>query len=365
MINIVVLPGDGIGPEVTAQAVQCLDHLSSRHHLNLRFAEYDFGGVAIDRHGDPFPAQTLEACRNADAILLGAVGGDEWNDCPVRPEAALLRLREELELFANLRPTRVMSGLQDASPLRPEIAEGADILVVRELTGGIYFGERRSEDHQASDLCSYSREEVERIAHTAFNAARNRRGKVTSVDKANVLATSKLWRRTVIEVAKEYPDIELEHMYVDACAMSVVTSPRRFDVILTENLFGDILSDELSVISGSIGLNGSASVGSGGPAVFEPIHGSAPQLAGLDVANPAGAITSAAMLLEQLGLNESARLLFDAVALALAEGCRTQDLGGNASCSDFGERVRENLSSKLVRHEAFKELIAMNRGCCG
>jgi 3-isopropylmalate dehydrogenase len=365
VIEIVVLPGDGIGPEVIAEAVACLEQLSRQRDLDLSFTHHDFGGIAIDRHGHPLPAKTLEACRNADAVLLGAVGGDQWNAAAVRPEAGLLRIREELGLFANLRPAKVLSGLQEFSPLRPDISRDADILVVRELTGGIYFGERTSQAHAASDLCSYSREEIERIAHVAFRSARHRRQKVTSVDKANVLATSRLWRETVIEVARQYPEIELEHMYVDACAMALVTSPRRFDVILTENLFGDILSDELSVIGGSIGLLGSASIGAGGPGLFEPIHGSAPQLAGLNVANPAGAIASAVMMLDELGLGDSARLLSNALDVTLLQGCRTGDLGGSATCSEFGERVRENLDAGLNRSDALRELIAMNRGCCG
>ena len=365
MIHIIVLPGDGVGPEVTREAVACLEELSSQRDLGLRFTEFDFGGIAIDRHGDPLPEDTLAACRNAQAVLLGAVGGDQWNDSAVRPEAGLLRLREELGLFANLRPARVLDCLQHISPLRADISKDADILVVRELIGGIYFGERSHGAHSASDLCSYTREEIERIAHVAFRHAAHRRAKVTSVDKANVLATSKLWRSTVTEVAKAYPNIELEHMYVDACAMAVVTNPRRFDVILTENLFGDILSDELSVISGSIGLLASASLGSGGPGLFEPIHGSAPTLAGLNVANPAGAIASAAMMLDELGLTDSAVILSEALAATLVEGCRTGDLGGSATCSQFGARVRENMCLGITRVDAYRELIAMNRGCCG
>lgn len=364
MINIVVLPGDGIGPEVTAEAVRCLDDLSRSNDLNLNFTHYDVGGAAIESHGDPLPDETLEACRNADAVLLGAVGGERWNDCTVPPEAALLRLRQELGLFANLRPARVLRGLTDVSPLRADIVTDADILVVRELTGGIYFGERRSETHSASDLCCYTREEIERIAHEAFRSAIRRRRKVTSVDKANVLATSKLWRAVVSEVAQGYPEVELEHMYVDACAMALVTNPRRFDVILTENLFGDILSDELSVISGSIGMLASASKGSRGPALFEPIHGSAPHLAGLNIANPAGAISSAVMMLDDLGYFDSAHMLSDALNITLVEGSRTGDLGGSATCSEFGDQVRENLSYGFTRRSAFLELIGMNRGCC-
>ncbi|MEO7276438.1 MAG: 3-isopropylmalate dehydrogenase [Sphingomicrobium sp.] len=365
MINIVILPGDGIGPEVTAEAVSCLAQLSVDHDLGLAFTEHDFGGVAIDRHGDPLPPATFEACRDADAILLGAVGGDQWNDCALVPESALLRIRAELGLFANLRPAKVLDGLAHVSPLRSDISKDADVLVVRELTGGIYFGEHKSEANCASDMCTYSRAEIERIAHVAFCSARHRRRKVTSVDKANVLATSKLWRRTVTEIARAYPDVELEHMYVDACAMAIITQPRRFDVILTENLFGDILSDEMSVIAGSIGLLGSASIGSSGPGLFEPIHGSAPQLGGLNVANPSGAIASAVMMLDELGLLDSARLLSDALDATLIEGVRTADLGGSASCSEFGQRVRDNLRTGQVRLEAFRELIAMNRGCCG
>ena len=364
MISIVVLPGDGIGPEVTGEAISCLELLSKERGLGLTFVEQDFGGVAIDKHGHPLPPETLEACKQADAVMLGAVGGDQWNDAAVRPEAGLLRIREELGLFANLRPAKVLSGLQDVSPLRPDISRDADILVVRELTGGIYFGERTRETHSASDLCSYTREEIERIAHVAFRSARHRRNKVTSVDKANVLATSKLWREVVTEVAEGYPDVELEHMYVDACAMALITHPRRFDVILTENLFGDILSDELSVIAGSIGLLGSASVGASGPGLFEPIHGSAPAIAGLNEANPAGAIACAVMMLDELGLGDSGRILSTALEATLLEGYRTADLGGNATCSEFGERVRANLRDCLSRSDAYRELFAMNRGLC-
>lgn len=365
MIKIVVLPGDGIGPEVTAEAVECLRLLSQEQNLGLSFEEHDFGGVAIDRHGVPLPQTTLEACRNADAILLGAVGGPHWDGNAERPEVGLLALRKSLDLFANLRPGKVMAGLENLSPLRADLAAGADVLVVRELTGGIYFGERTVSADYASDLCGYTRGEVERVAHVAFRAARQRRRRLTSVDKANVLATSRLWRQVVIEVAADYPDVELDHMYVDAAAMALVTAPRRFDVILTENLFGDILSDELSVLGGSIGLLGSASLGAAEPGLFEPIHGSAPDIAGLDIANPAGMIASAAMMLENLGLVEMGRMLTDALEHTLLEGCRTADIGGSAGCAEFGARVRANLVERLSRHGAHQELIAMNRGCCG
>ncbi len=364
MINIAVLPGDGVGPEVVSQAVQCLRVLSDHRGLGLRFTEHDFGGVAIDRHGDPLPASTLDACRKADAILLGAVGGDRWDNAPVRPEEGLLRIRQELGLFANLRPAHVFRGLENVSPIREETSRDADILIVRELTGGIYFGEQHSTADRASDLCAYGRDEIERVAHVAFRAARARRGKVTSVDKANVLATSKLWRRTVTELAAQYPDVELDHMYVDACAMALITEPRRFDVILTENLFGDILSDELSVIGGSIGLLGSASLGDAEPGLFEPIHGSAPQLAGRDVANPSGAIASAVLMLEQLDYPEWAAIVRSALEQTLAEGCRTADVGGNARCSEFGARVRRNLCELLRQHDAHRQVISMIHRCC-
>lgn len=364
MIRIAVLPGDGIGPEVTREAVACLELLSAERGLGLHFAEHAFGGTAIDSHGEPLPRATLDACLEADAILLGAVGGDRWNDCPRRPEAGLLRIRQELGLYANLRPVKVLQG-GEWSPLRTEVAAGSDILVVRELTGGIYYGEHQSSGTEASDLCSYTSEQIERVAHVAFRAARTRKSKVTQVDKANVLATSRLWRTTVTEVAKAYPDVTLDHMYVDACAMAVVTEPRRFDVILTENLFGDILSDLLSVIGGSIGLLGSASFGKSGPGLFEPIHGSAPQIAGLDIANPAGAIASAAMMLDELGLQDCGAVLREALEATLLSGCRTPDLGGDASTSSFGAQVRDRLRIRAKRDSGLRSLFMSNRGCCG
>jgi 3-isopropylmalate dehydrogenase len=348
MTKIVVLPGDGIGPEVAGQAAECLKLLSDHFGLGFAFEAHDFGGIAIDKHGTPLPDTTLEACRKADAILMGAVGGPDWDKAPVRPEAGLLKLRGSLGLFANLRPARIFPGLESFSPLKEQVAAGADVLVVRELTGGLYFGEKQEGTETASDLCTYSRPEVERIAHVAFRAARNRRSKVTSVDQANVLATSRLWRAVVTEVAAEYPDVTLDHMYVDAAAMALVTHPTRFDVLLTENLVGVILSDELSGIRGSIGLLGSASTGAGGPGLFEPIHGSAPDIAGKDFANPAGAIASAAMLLDSLGLDRQARLLEQAVEQALREGCRTRDLGGETGCQAFGEQVRAFLRARLA-----------------
>jgi 3-isopropylmalate dehydrogenase len=366
MTRIVLLPGDGVGPEVTEEARKCLALISERCDLDCAFETHDFGGAAIDRHGSPLPDATLDACRGASAILLGAVGGPEWDGCAERPEAGLLKLRAALGLYANLRPARVIGGLEHLSPLKEAVVAGVDVLVVRELTGGAYFGDKSYSDDFASDLCVYTRAEIERIAHVAFASARQRRKRLTSVDKANVLATSKLWRRVVTEVAARYPDVALDHLYVDAAAMALVTNPRRFDVILTENMFGDILSDELSVVGGSIGLLGSASVGESGRGLFEPIHGSAPDIAGLDIANPAGAIASAAMLLDiGLGLPAMAALLQESLEETLAGGCRTADLGGNAGCAEFGAAVREKLEAHLVGRGAHLDLIAMNRGCCG
>lgn len=347
-VVIVVLPGDGIGPDVTHQAIAALAQLSAQHDLRLRFVEHDFGGIAIDRHGDPLPVATLEAARAADAILMGAIGGPKWAGLAVTPETGLLRLRKELGLFANLRPARMITGMEGLSPLRHELVEGIDILVVRELTGGLYFGAHELQDDHASDVCAYSRMEIERIAHVAFRAAQGRSGRVTSVDKANVLASSKLWRRVVTEVAAGYTDVALDHLYVDAAAMELIKNPRRFDVILTENLFGDILSDELSVIPGSIGLLGSASTASGAGGLYEPIHGSAPDIAGQDRANPAGMMESAAMMLDMLGAPTAAAQLRQALRRTLLEGIRTADLGGTASCSGFGEAVRAVLAEGLA-----------------
>ncbi|NJC33683.1 3-isopropylmalate dehydrogenase [Sphingomonas jejuensis] len=341
--TVAVLPGDGIGPEVTREAVAAVDAAGAAHGFHVRWSTHDFGGVAIDRHGPPLPDATLAACRAADAVLLGAVGGPRWVGGAETPETGLLAIRKALGLFANLRPARVDDPA--LSPLKAGIAAGADVLVVRELTGGLYFGDKVEGDEEASDLCRYSRGEVERIAHVAFKAARDRRGRVTSVDKANVLATSRLWRRVVTAVAADYPDVALDHMYVDAAAMALVTGPTRFDVILTENLFGDILSDALSVLPGSIGLLGSASLGDGGPGMFEPIHGSAPDIAGEDRASPAGAIEAAAMMLDQLGETRAAGALRQAVAEAIAGGVRTPDLGGTARCSAFGAAVRGRIDA--------------------
>lgn len=343
--TILVLPGDGIGPEVAEAAEACLRAAGNAEGLPLNFDHALFGGAAIDATGKPLPEKTLAKALAADAVFLGAVGGPAWDDAPERPEKGLLGIRKALGLFANLRPVKVFDGLEDFSPLRRERVVGADLLIVRELTGGMYFGQKREGTESAFDGCSYTREEVERVARVAFGAAAARKGKLTSVDKANVLATSRLWRRTVEAVAREFPDVAVDHLYVDAASMALVTHPSRFDVILTENLFGDILSDEAAVVAGSIGLLGSASLGSGRLGLFEPIHGSAPDIAGQGIANPAGAIASAAMLLRH-GLGEAAAAdrIDAALEAELRSGVRTRDVGGTAGTAAFTEAVITRIS---------------------
>jgi 3-isopropylmalate dehydrogenase len=338
--SIAVLPGDGIGPEITAPTIEVLSRLG-----DFAFAEHPFGGASIDAHGTALTDETLAACRAADAVLLAAVGGPKWDttdpNAP-RPEQGLLGLRKALGLYANLRPVRAVAALLEASPLRREVVEGTDLLVVRELTGGIYFGEKTRTDGQATDLCVYTVGEIERIARTAFGAAR---AKVTSVDKANVLETSRLWREVVRRVhSEEFPHVELEHALVDSTAMKLVTAPRHFDTILTENMFGDILSDEASVMTGSLGLLPSASIGDGGPGLFEPVHGSAPDIAGQGIANPLAMFLSAAMMLRHgLGRQAEAAALESAVDRALDEGLRTRDLGGNAGTAEATQAVLAHL----------------------
>jgi 3-isopropylmalate dehydrogenase len=353
--RIVTLPGDGIGPEVVAEGVKVLDAVAEAYGHRLTFEEALIGGCAIDATGDPLPEATLTACRRADAVLMGAVGGPKWSDptAEVRPEQGLLRLRQGLGLFANLRPVRVCPTLIDASPLRPERLAGVDLLVVRELTGGIYFGPRKEateEDPTAYDTMQYSADEVRRIAHVAFRLARKRRAKVASVDKANVLAASRLWRRVVAEVAVGYPGVTVEHVLVDAAAMHLLRRPADFDVIVTANMFGDILTDEASMLAGSMGMLPSASLSEGAFGVYEPIHGSAPDIAGQGVANPLGTILSAAMLLRHsLGLEDEADAIEGAVEAALAEGHRTPDIGGpwtrRVGTVEMGNLVAAGLAS--------------------
>jgi 3-isopropylmalate dehydrogenase len=330
--RIVTLPGDGIGAEVVAEGVKVLEAIADGYDHRFEFEEGLIGGCAIDDVGCALPRDTLKACQDADAVLLGAVGGPQWSDplAEVRPEQGLLELRQTLGLYANLRPVRLSESLLDASPLRPERLRGVDLVVVRELTGGIYFGPRQ-EAHRnggtAYDTMVYTTEEVRRIAHVAFRLAQERRKKVTSVDKANVLAASRLWRCVVSEVAQEYPDVTVESMLVDAAAMHLLRCPADFDVIVTENMFGDILTDEASMLVGSMGMLPSAWLGEGHGGVYEPIHGSAPDIAGQGVANPIAAILSAAMLLRHsLDLQDEARAIEDAVEAVLDEGYRTLDI---------------------------------------
>ena len=333
-VHVALLPGDGIGPEVVASAVEVLRALDG-----FEFSEHLVGGAAIDATGGALPGDTLEACRAADAVLLGAVGGPKWDTtdpAKPRPEQGLLGLREGLGLFANLRPVKPFPALLDASPLKRDRIEGTDLLVVRELTGGIYFGRKHREPDRAVDECVYTRPEVERIARVAFRAAGAR---VHSVDKANVLETSRFWREVVREVhGREFPHVQLEHLLVDNAAMQLIAAPRHFGVILTENMFGDILSDEAAMLTGSIGMLPSASLGeAGSPGLFEPVHGSAPDIAGTHAANPLATILSAALLLRHgLGRQDEAAALESAVHRALDQGLRTRDLGGTATTTSTG-----------------------------
>ena len=348
--TIVCLPGDGIGPEVVGEARRVLEAVARYGRHELTFSDHLIGGSAIDKTGAALSDDTVKACKAADAVLLGAVGGPKWDDpnAKVRPEQGLLRLRKDLELFANLRPVKLYPKLADASPLKPERLAGVDLMVVRELTGGLYFGERKREKtdkgERAIDTLVYYDYEVRRVIELAFKLAAGRRKKVTSVDKANVLDSSRLWRQVASEVGAKHPDIALNHHLVDSCSMRLITHAAEFDVIVTENMFGDILTDEASVLTGSLGLLPSASLGSGKLGVYEPIHGSAPDIAGKGIANPLGAISSAAMLLRySLGLNAEADSIDRAVDKVIAQGQLTSDLGGKATTTEVGRAVRELL----------------------
>lgn len=351
--RIAVLKGDGIGPDVIAEAMGVLECIGAKYGHSFQFNEKLAGGCAYDACGMPLPEETLEACKNSDAILLGAVGGPQWDHLPaeLRPEAgALLKLRSSLGLYANLRPAIIHQALRAASPIKEEIiGDGLDILVVRELTGGIYFGERGHREgkygEEAYDVEAYSAFEIRRIAVQAFEAAKKRNKHVTSVDKANVLESSKLWRKIVTEVAKDYPDVELDHMYVDNAAMQLVRNPKHFDVLLTSNIFGDILSDEASQITGSIGMLPSASLADGAFGMYEPIHGSAPDIAGKDMANPIAAILSAAMMLKfSFGLTAEAQAIEAAVTTVLDAGYRTPDLYEEGT-----KKVGTRVMGRLIR----------------
>jgi 3-isopropylmalate dehydrogenase len=364
-LNITVLPGDGVGPEVTREAVRVLRTVLDTYGYEASFQEHTIGGIAIRQFGTPLPEATVSACLESDAVLLGAVGAAEFDSLPAgqQPESGLLGLRQALGGYANLRPAIAYKAIAECSPLRTEVIDGANVLIVRELLGGIYFGEPRGFDdsgREAHNTMRYSVAEIERVAHVAFRQAQSRRRKVTSIDKANVLETSQLWRQTVTRIAREYPDIRLEHMYVDSCAMRLISSPGSLDVILTENLFGDILSDEAAVISGSLGMLASATIG-GKVALYEPVHGSAPDIAGKGIANPLGAIASAAMLLRHgAGLSQAADDIEDAIREVLDDGHRTADLmaqrvrGRRAiSTSEMGALVESAVADVADRRRAY------------
>ncbi|WP_204171845.1 3-isopropylmalate dehydrogenase [Staphylococcus sp. GDY8P100P] len=343
--KIIALPGDGIGPEIMSGSLEILSQLSQQFNFSYELESHDFGGIAIDNHGTPLPNNTLSACQQADAVLLGAVGGPKWTDPANRPEQGLLGIRKALGLFANIRPTTVTSGTSHLSPLKESKVAGTDFVIVRELTGGIYFGKPKHWDNnQAVDSLTYTKAEIERIARVGFELAQKRNKKLTSVDKENVLSSSKLWRQVVNKVAADYPDVEVNHLLVDACAMHLIVNPSQFDVIVTENLFGDILSDEASVIPGSLGLSPSASFSEQGTRLYEPIHGSAPDIAGQDKANPFGMLLSVAMCLrESLNQDDAATHLENIIYTLIKTGKTTTDLGGQYTTSDIFNFVKENL----------------------
>lgn len=351
--NITVILGDGIGPEVTQQSIKVLNAIASQHGHQFHYEYHLMGADAIDKTGNPLPDETIESCLKTDAVLFGAIGHPKYDNDPtakIRPEQGLLKLRKSLQLFANIRPITVYPSLYHLSPLKSKSLEGVDFVIYRELTGGIYFGKKSlSEDgKQASDDCIYSTEEIERIAHLAFQNAQQRRKKLTLVDKANVLETSRLWRKVVQGMASQYSDVSVDYMFVDNAAMQIILAPKQFDVILTENMFGDIISDEASVLTGSLGLAPSASVGSG-TALFEPIHGSYPQAAGKDIANPIGSILSAAMLLDYFALHTEAEQVRNAVAWTLKSGFVTKDIDAvnNYSTTTIGDLIRDFIENKL------------------
>ena len=342
--KIVALAGDGIGPEIMEAGLEVLASIAQKTDFDFEIDRRPFGGAGIDATGHPLPEATLKTTREADAILLAAIGSPQYDNATVRPEQGLLALRKELNLYANIRPVKIFESLKHLSPLKPERITGVDFVVVRELTGGIYFGDHILEDRKARDINDYSYEEVERIIRKAFEIARSRRKVVTSIDKQNVLATSKLWRKVAEEVAKDFPDVTLEHQLVDSAAMLMITNPDRFDVIVTENLFGDILSDESSVLSGTLGVMPSASHSENGPSLYEPIHGSAPDIAGQGIANPISMILSVAMMLrDSFGRYEDAEHIERAVEESLAAGILTRDIGGQASTKDMTEAIIERL----------------------
>ena len=342
--KIVALAGDGIGPEIMEAGLEVLTSIAEKTGFDFEIDRRPFGGAGIDATGHPLPDETLKAAREADAILLAAIGSPQYDNAAVRPEQGLLALRKELNLYANIRPVKTFESLNHLSPLKPDRIAGVDFVVVRELTGGIYFGDHILEERKARDINDYSYEEVERIIRKAFEIAKGRNKIVTSIDKQNVLATSKLWRKVAEEVAKDFPDVTLEHQLVDSAAMLMITNPAKFDVIVTENLFGDILSDESSVLSGTLGVMPSASHSENGPSLYEPIHGSAPDIAGQGIANPISMILSVAMMLrDSFGRYEDAERIEHAVEETLASGILTRDIGGQASTREITEAIIERL----------------------
>lgn len=352
--NIVLLKGDGIGPEIVNSAVKVLDEIAKKYNHEFNFIERFVGGIAYDNEGEPISDETLEVCKDSDAIILGAVGGPKWDSDEVhpkkRPEQGLLKLRKELDLYANLRPATIYKALKDDSPLKYRIVEkGIDLIIVRELVGGIYFGERKTYEEDgvrtAYDIEKYNENEIKRIANYAFETAMRRRKKLTLVDKANVLDSSKLWRKVIGEISKDFPEVTVNYMYVDNCSMQLIANPSQFDVILTNNIFGDILSDETSMITGSLGMQPSASIGVSGVNMYEPIHGSAPDIAGEDIANPIGTILSAAMMLEySFDMKEEAEEIRNAVEKVLDNNLRTKDISSGkdfVKCSEITEAIIE------------------------
>jgi len=344
--NIITIPGDGIGPEVVAEAVRLLDIIANKFGHEFKYSEQLMGGCSIDKHGVALTDEALADCKASDAVLLGAVGGPKWDDpnAKVRPEQGILALRKGLGVFANLRPAKPHPALFDSSPLKPEKLKGVDVLVIRELTGGLYFGHKAREKvnghTRAIDTLEYHDYEVERVVNLAFRLAAGRRKKVSSVDKANILESGRLWRQIASGIAAEHPDITFEHVLVDTAAMRLVNAPASFDVLVTENMFGDILTDEASVLCGSMGMLPSASLGEGGPGLYEPIHGSAPDIAGRGIANPVGTILSAALLLRHsLHLEKEAATVEAAVDSAIADGCRTADLGGKLGTKQMTDEI--------------------------
>lgn len=358
--KITVLPGDGIGPEVVTAAVEVLGAIAQKYDHQFHFAYGAIGGVAIDQYQDPLPQNTISLCEESDAILLGAVGGPKWDHNPadLRPEKGLLRIRKHFDLFSNLRPVQAIPSMLKSSPLKEDIVKDVDLLIVRELTGGLYFGERHRTENEALDSLTYTREEIERIVDNAFTLARLRRKKLTSVDKANVLDTSRLWRDIVDEKKAQYPDVEVEHSLVDSTAMKLITAPAEYDVIVTENMFGDILSDEASVITGSLGVLPSASMRADNFGLYEPVHGSAPEIAGKGIANPAATILSAAMMLQySFGLLEEAKAIEDAVAAVYEKGFFTGDMAPKGvealSTNDWTEKALHEIEPAYVKEQTF------------